>query len=176
LTRHASRWGGLVGVLAAQAVAWTGTRLSAIALPWFVLTTTGSATQTGMVVFFELAPYVVVQVLSGPIIDRVGPRRISILGDVVSMAVVVLVPLFYAVDMLPIWLLLALVALVGAFRGPSDTAKSLLIPHVTRHARVPLERGTGLAGTVEHHETGTVAGFYGILCYQMFGKLIDEIG
>ena len=47
-------WRGLAGVLAAQGLAWTGTRLSAIALPWFVLTSTGSAAQTGIVVFVEM--------------------------------------------------------------------------------------------------------------------------
>jgi MFS family permease len=68
-------WRGLAGVLA---VAWTGTRVSAIALPWFVLTATGSAVQTGIVAFVEMAPYVVCQALLGPVIDRAGPRRISI--------------------------------------------------------------------------------------------------
>ncbi|NDL56852.1 MFS transporter [Phytoactinopolyspora mesophila] len=143
------RWSGLVGVLAAQAVSWTGTRVSAIALPWFVLSTTGSAAKTGLVVFVEMMPYVLAQVLSGPIIDRVGPRRISITGDLVSMAVVGLIPLLYAVDMLHFGVLLGLVAVVGAFRGPADASKGVFIPHVTKQARVPLERGTGLTGTIE---------------------------
>ncbi|WP_129666266.1 MFS transporter [Phytoactinopolyspora endophytica] len=145
----ARSWRGLVGVLAAQAVAWTGTRLSAIALPWFVLTTTGSAAQTGVVVFVEMTPYVLIQVLSGPLIDRVGPRRISITGDLVSMGVVSLIPLLHAADLLSFGLLLPLVAVVGAFRGPADASKGVFIPAMTRAARVPLERGTGLTGTIE---------------------------
>jgi hypothetical protein len=39
----------LGGLLTAIAVSLTGTRVSAIALPWFVLVTTGSATRTGVV-------------------------------------------------------------------------------------------------------------------------------
>ena len=46
----------LGGVLAAMAVSLTGTRISVVALPWFVLVTTGSATQTGLVAFCERAP------------------------------------------------------------------------------------------------------------------------
>src|SRR4051812_28463156 len=42
---------GLVGVLSASAAALSANRLLSIALPWFVLTTTGSATKTGLVVF-----------------------------------------------------------------------------------------------------------------------------
>ena len=38
----------LGGLLVANAISLTGTRISMIALPWFVLTTTGSAAQTGL--------------------------------------------------------------------------------------------------------------------------------
>jgi MFS family permease len=143
------RWRGLVGVLTAQGLAWTGTRLSAIAIPWFVLTSTDSAALTGVVVFAEMTPYVVVQVLAGPVIDHLGPRRISIVGDLVSMLAVAAIPVLYGADLLSFGLLLPIVAVVGAFRGPSDAAKSVFIPAMTEQARIPLERGTGLAGTIE---------------------------
>ena len=55
----------LGGVLAAMVVSLTGTRISVVALPWFVLVTTGSATQTGLVAFCEMAPYVVVKAFTG---------------------------------------------------------------------------------------------------------------
>ena len=48
-----------------------------IALPWFVLTTTGSATKTGLVALAELLPLVLLKVLGGPVIDRVGARRVA---------------------------------------------------------------------------------------------------
>jgi MFS family permease len=143
------RWRGLVGVLTAQGLAWTGTRLSAIALPWFVLTSTDSAVLTGVVVFAEMAPYVVMQVLAGPVIDHLGPRRISIVGDLVSMLAVAAIPVLFAAGLLNVGLLLPIVAVIGALRGPSDAAKSVFIPTVTAEAQVPLERGTGLAGTIE---------------------------
>ena len=159
----ARRWRGLAGVLAAQGLAWTGTRLSAIALPWFVLTSTGSAAQTGIVVFAEMAPYVVVQLLSGPLIDRVGPRRISIAGDLISTAAVAMIPLLYAIGALEMWSLLPLVAVVGASRGPSDAAKGVFIPAMTEAAGVPLERGTGLAGTIERLASTVGPGVAGLL-------------
>lgn len=142
-------WRGLVGVLAAQAVAWTGTRLSALALPWFVLTTTGSATQAGLVVLAQMGPYVVVQALAGPLIDRIGPRRISVTCDLVAAGAMAMIPLMYLAGALPLWALLALIAVVGSADGPANAAKTVFIPEVTRAARVPLERGTGLSGAVE---------------------------
>jgi MFS family permease len=144
---------GLVGVLGASAAAFSANRLLSIALPWFVLSTTGSATKTGLVVFAQLGPYVVSQALAGPLIDRIGPRRISVAGDLVSMTAMTAAPLFYLTASLPLWALMALMAVVGAADGPSNAAKSVFVPSVTRAARVPLERGTGLAGAVERTAT-----------------------
>ncbi|MER6583614.1 MFS transporter [Nonomuraea sp. NPDC001023] len=139
----------MAGLLAAMAVSLTATRVSAIALPWFVLTTTGSPARTGMVAFAEMAPYVLVKALAGPLADRVGPRRISWIGDVVSAAAAGTVVLLHALDLLPLGALIALVAVVGAARGPGDLAKEIMIPEAAERGRVPLERATGLMGVTE---------------------------
>lgn len=140
---------GLVGVLGAEAASWSATRLLSIALPWFVLSTTGSASQTGLVIFCQMAPYVVCQVLSGPLIDRIGPKQVSVVGDVAAMAAMIVVPLLYVLDALPLWALMVLVAVVGAADGPSNAAKGVFVPTVTKAAQITLERATGFAGAVE---------------------------
>ena len=140
---------GLIGLLAAQAVSLTGTRMSAIAIPWFVLVSTGSATQTGLVAACEMAPYVVFKALTGPLVDRLGARRVNITGDLVSTVVVGLIPLLHVLSLLSFPLLLVLVALAGAVRGPSDSAKGVLIPDVVEQAGVPMERATGLSAMIE---------------------------
>lgn len=139
----------LAGVLGAMAVSLTGTRVSAIALPWFVLATTGSATMTGVVAFVEMTPYVLVKALAGPVIDRLGPRVVSWTTDAASAVAAGLIPLLHGLGLLPFWLLLALVALVGAVRGPGDLAKEVMVPDAADRARIPLERATGLAGVTE---------------------------
>lgn len=139
----------LIGLLAANGASLIGTRLSMIALPWLVLTTTGSATQTGIVVFCEAAPLVLSKSLCGPLIDRVGPRPVSVVADIVSALVIGTIPLLYALDRLPFWLFLVLVAAVGTARGPGDAAKQTLVPEVAQAAGTPLERATGLVGTME---------------------------
>ncbi|MBX6386304.1 MAG: MFS transporter, partial [Microbispora sp.] len=139
----------LGGLLAAMMVALTGTRVSAIALPWFVLVTTGSATQTGLVAFCEMTPYVVVKALTGPLVDRAGPRVVSWSTDAVSAAAAGAVPLLHATGLLSFPVLLALVAVIGAARGPGDLAKEVMVPEAAERARVPLERATGLSGVTE---------------------------
>ncbi|WP_214323844.1 MFS transporter [Nonomuraea sediminis] len=139
----------MAGVLAAMAVALTGTRVSAIALPWFVLTTTGSAVQTGLVAFAEMAPYVLVKALAGPLVDRVGPRRISWTADVSSATAAAAVVTLHALGLLSPGALIALVAVIGAARGPGDLAKEIMVPEAAERGRMPLERATGLMGVTE---------------------------
>lgn len=139
----------LGGVLAAMAVSLTGTRVSAVALPWFVLVTTSSATLTGVVAFAETAPYVVVKALTGPLVDRVGPRTVSWTTDLASATAVAAVPLCHALNLLSFPLLLVLVAVIGAARGPGDLAKEVMVPEAAERGRVRLERATGLSGATE---------------------------
>jgi MFS family permease len=139
----------LAGVLAAIAVSLTGTRVSAIALPWFVLSTTGSATLTGVVAFCEMTPYVLVKAFIGPFVDRLGPRTVSWTADLVSATAAGAVPLLHTLQLLAFGPLLGLIALIGAARGPGDLAKEIMVPEAAEKGRVPLERATGLSGVTE---------------------------
>jgi hypothetical protein len=76
-----SRRTPLVGWLTVETVSLTGTRVSMVAIPWFVLTTTGSATQTELVAFAEMAPYMAAKALGGPLPDRLAARRVCIAAD-----------------------------------------------------------------------------------------------
>src|SRR4051794_30432883 len=153
MTTSVGRRTPLVGYLVADAISLTGTRISMIAIPWLVLVTTGSPTKTGLVAFAELAPMVAIKAGAGPVIDRVGARRIAIGCDVTSAAVVALIPLLHVAHALTFTALLVLVAAAGALRGPGDGAKSAFIPALAEHAAVPLERVTGLAGAIERSAT-----------------------
>ncbi|MFE7573299.1 MFS transporter [Streptomyces sp. NPDC057521] len=139
----------LVGVLTAMAMSLTGTRISVVALPWFVLVTTGSAGRTGLVAFCEMAPYVVVKVFTGPLVDRTGPRAVSWTTDLASATAAAAIPVLHVLHVLSFPLLLGLVALIGAARGPGDLAKEVMVPEAAERGRVPLERATGLSGVIE---------------------------
>ncbi|MFD7134797.1 MFS transporter [Streptomyces sp. NPDC059894] len=161
---------GLIGMLAANAAALSANRVLSIALPWFVLTTTGSVGKTGLVAFCQIVPYVVAQALAGPLIDRLGPKRISVAGDLASTAAMVIAPLLYLTGNLSFGLLLALLAVVGAADGPANGAKGLFVPAATRAARVPIERGTGLSAAVERTATTIGPALAGVVV-TAFGSL-----
>ncbi|WGY02322.1 MFS transporter [Nocardioides sp. QY071] len=141
--------GALAGFLAADAISLAGTRLSQIAVPWLVLTTTGSATRTGLVAFAGLLPLVLAQALCGPWIDRTGARRVAIGFDVASGIAVAAVPIAYAAGWLHFPVLVALVAVTGALRGPSEAARHAMVPSLVRYVGLPTERVTGLVGTTD---------------------------
>lgn len=139
----------LVGLIASQAVSYTGTRIALIAIPWFVLETTGSPAYMGLVTLFEMGAYTLARLFSGPILDRVGQRAVSVRLDLAAAAALLCVPLLHAAGLLSLPLLLVLVALVGLAVGPSETAKVSLAPFVASATNTNLERVTGLTGTVD---------------------------
>jgi MFS family permease len=141
-----SKHGPLVALAVASVVSIGGTRLSTIAIPWLVLTTTGSPVLTGLVGFAEMLPYVLTKALGGPLIDRLGARRMAIWSDALSTIAVALVPVLFWMGLLSTWTLLAAVALIGVLRAPSDAAKHALVPDIARLGGVPFERVTGVMG------------------------------
>jgi MFS family permease len=143
----------LYGWLTAECVSLLGTRVSMIAIPWLVLTTTGSATRTGLVAFAEITPMVLLKAFGGPLVDRVGPRRTAIAADSLSFLVVGLIPLLHHAGSLSFPILLGLVAVAGALRGPGDAATTALIPALVERADVPYERATGLSSAIERGAT-----------------------
>lgn len=151
--REARDRGTLSRFLAAETISLAGTQLSLLALPWFVLVTTGSAARTGLIAACEMAPYVVAQTLGGPLIDRAGARRISVTSDASSAVLVGAIPLLHALGRLDFTTLAVLVAVAGALRGPGDSAKSALVPAVVARSGARVERVTGLLGAAERFAT-----------------------
>ncbi|TAU84384.1 MFS transporter [Rhizobium leguminosarum] len=162
------RGGQFLALAAAETLSLSGTRLSTIAIPWLVLSTTGSPVLTGLAAMMEMLPYVAAKALSGPLIDRVGPKRIAVVCDTASVAVVMLVPLLDWLGLLDMPLLLPVVFAMGVLRGPSDAAKQAMVPDIAELAAVPLERVTGLVGAIER--LASTAGAAGA------GALIGLIG
>ncbi|MFF0918104.1 MFS transporter [Rhizobium leguminosarum] len=160
--------GPFLALAAAETLSLSGTRLSTIAIPWLVLSTTGSPVLTGLAAMMEMLPYVAAKALSGPLIDRVGPKRIAVVSDTASVAVVMLVPLLDWLGLLDMPLLLPVVFAMGVLRGPSDAAKQAMVPDIAELAAVPLERVTGLVGAIER--LASTAGAAGA------GALIGLIG
>ena len=138
----------LIALYAANAVSRTGDVLLFLAVPWFVLQTTGSIAETGIAAFCSTASVALSAVLGSAVVDRLGYRRASVVSDIASMLGVALIPLLYATIGLPFWSLLALVFVAGLLTTPGATARDALLPDLASLAGVRLERATAAADGV----------------------------
>ncbi|MFG2296411.1 MFS transporter [Streptomyces sp. NPDC048603] len=133
----------LVTLVAVSAICSAGVAMTLIALPWFVLHTTGSGTRTGLVAAAELVGLLCSSVSAGPLLDRLPPRAVSVGADALTAAALGLVPLLHSAGVLGLPLLALLAFVTGAARGPADTGKQLLLPAAMERAGVGPERATG---------------------------------
>ena len=72
----------VVALLVAEVVSTTGSQMSAIAIPWFVLVTTDSATRMSWVAATEIAAMGIFGILSGRLATRAGARTTMLTCDV----------------------------------------------------------------------------------------------
>lgn len=128
----------------ANVISWTGNQFAFLAIPWFVLATTGSAAQTGITAFFTLAPLVIGTFFGGTLVDRTGFKAASVIADIASGITVLFIPLLFGLDLLPFWLLQVLVFLGTLLDAPGATARNALLPDLAEAAAMPLERVTSL--------------------------------
>jgi MFS family permease len=139
----------IVALLTANAISMVGNNLGIVAVPWFVLETTGSAARTGVVAFATVLPTVLAAILGGALVDRVGNKRISVLADLVSGATVACIPLLHHTIGLEFWQLVLLVFLGALLDAPGNTARMAVVPELAEIGGVSLERTNGAAQAIQ---------------------------
>ncbi|WP_329132396.1 MFS transporter [Streptomyces sp. NBC_01476] len=129
-------------LLAANVVSITGSMLTLVAVPWFVLDTTGSPARAGLVAFAGTLPVVIAALLGGPLIDRLGFTLTSVVSDAVCAVATAAVPLLHMAGGLSYGWLLALVAVNGLFHAPGETAREVLMPRLADRAGTTIQRAS----------------------------------
>jgi len=139
----------VLALLGAYAISQGGTQLTAVAIPWFVLLTTGSAARTGLVAFCELVPAIIASFFGGALVDRIGHRRSSIVADLISTLTVGAIPLLHATVGLAFWQLLVLVFCGSLCNVAGSTARAALLPDLVALAGMPIERATSATQAIQ---------------------------
>jgi len=145
-----------VGALVlAETVSMIGTRMTYLALPWFVLVTTGSPGKMSLVLAAEILPMAVLGIPSGAAVQRLGSRTTMLAADVLRAPVLASVPLLHSAGGLTFPLLLGIVALLGCFAPPYFAAQRTILPELVgederrmSQANSAIEGGTALAALV----------------------------
>jgi MFS family permease len=120
-----------------QTVSRLGDALYQLALSWWVLEKTGSATTMGMVLVFSFAPSILLAILGGVIVDRLPRFRIMLVSDLVRGLIVALVAVLAFYDRLEVWhiyIASLLFGIVDAFFFPAYTAA---VPEIVEKEMLP---------------------------------------
>ena len=120
----------LAGLVAAELVSLTGSAMTFVALPWFVLETTGSTAKMSWVLAAELLPVVIVGIPAGSAIVRLGAKRTMLISDAFRGPLLVVIPILHRSGHLTFPLLLAVTFAIGVFTAPC----MLIVPRLSMPA------------------------------------------
>lgn len=137
---QAVRQSPLVAVLAARAISETGTMLSGVALPLFVLALTGSTAQLALITAVQAVPLALAGLAGGPVVDSLGSKRVSVLADLLALLAFGCIPLLYMLGWLPFPVLTLLVLAGCSAEALGMTARASLTPELAQQAGWSLER------------------------------------
>jgi predicted MFS family arabinose efflux permease len=155
-------------LIAAEVISVLGTRMTYLALPWFVLVTTGSPGKMTLVLAAEIAPMVILGIPSGILVERIGARNTMLIADFARAPILASIPLLHALDLLSFPLLLGLVALLGSFMPPYFASQRTILPELVGENERLMSQGNSLI------EGG--AAFAALIGPALAGLLIPFIG
>src|SRR5436305_4305248 len=120
----------ILGLITAELVSLTGSSMTFVALPWFVLITTGSTARMGWVLAAELVPVGVLGIPSGAVIGRLGAKRTMNISDAARAPLMALIPILHWTGHLTFPALLAITFAMGCFLAPYYASSRLILPEV----------------------------------------------
>ncbi len=140
----------ILALFAADTISVVGNAIALVAIPWFVLQSTGSAALTGVAAFFTWLPVAISAFFGGPLVDRLGFRRTSVAADLASAGAVAAIPALELAGGIELWQLFALVFLGALLDAPGTTARRALIPDLAQLAQMRLERATSVTQIIRN--------------------------
>jgi predicted MFS family arabinose efflux permease len=152
----------------AEIISVLGTRMTYLALPWFVLVTTGSPGKMTLVLAVEIAPVAILGIPSGALVQRIGARNTMLVSDFVRAPLLASIPLLHAAGALSFGLLLGIVFLLGCFMAPYFASQRTILPELVGEDERAMSQGNSLI------EGGTA--FAALIGPALAGLLIPFIG
>jgi DHA3 family tetracycline resistance protein-like MFS transporter len=120
------------------ALLWTGQTTSRlgdslyrIALAWWVLEKTGSATAMGTVLVFSQIPMLIFLLIGGVVVDRLPRLRVMFASDILSGLVITFVAVFSWLDLLQVWHIYIASMIFGFVEAFFFPAYQAVIPQIT---------------------------------------------
>lgn len=118
-------------------ISWTGDQFYLLALPWLVLSLTGSSLALGTIAMVAAIPRAVFMLLGGAASDRVSPRRVLMFTAVARALIVTAVAVLLLLRTLQLWELYLLALGFGVADAFSYPAGSALLPAIVAPEQLP---------------------------------------
>jgi predicted MFS family arabinose efflux permease len=120
----------LRALLAAEVVSTTGAQMTWVALPWFVLTTTGSATRMSLVLAAEAVGVALAGLLAVRLLNGIGARRTMLVCDAARGPLMLVIPVLHWAGGLSFAVLATVAFGVGALTAPHFAAQRIIVPEL----------------------------------------------
>jgi MFS family permease len=133
----------IAALLVAEVLSTTGSQMTWLALPWFVLITSGSK-QMAFVVAAEAAGYALFGIPSGSLLQRLGPQRTMRLCDAARAPLMLLVPVLHWTGDLTLPILVVLAFALGVFGTPYSAAQRVVVADILDEDEASVERANAL--------------------------------
>jgi len=133
----------LVALLVAEVLSTTGSQMTWLALPWFVLVTSGSK-QMALVIAAEAGGYALFGIPSGSLLERLGPQRTMRLCDAVRAPLMVLVPVLHWRGDLTLPILIGIAFALGVAGTPYGAAQRIVVAEILDEDEASVERANAL--------------------------------
>jgi predicted MFS family arabinose efflux permease len=117
-------------LLTAEVISTTGAQMTWVALPWFVLVTTGSATRMSLVMGAELLGLALLGLPGGRVLGRLGARRTMICCDAARAPIMLVIPVLHWSGELSFAVLAVVAFALGAFSAPYFAAQKVIVPEL----------------------------------------------
>jgi predicted MFS family arabinose efflux permease len=139
----------LLTILSAQSASTYANQVIGLAVPWLVITRTGSAASAGTIAFAMGIAALVGTLAGGVVTDRIGGRRVSILADGLSLLSAMALAVALWSDHFSVWFVAVTQVLGVFFDGPGSIAKVSTVPEAAEEEAVPIARAMGLTQTLQ---------------------------
>jgi predicted MFS family arabinose efflux permease len=138
----------MLALVTAEAISSLGSLMTIVALPWFVLTTSGSPEQMGLVLAAEAAPLALLGIPTGRLAGRLGARRTLLVCDALWVPVVAAIPLLHYAGALSFSLLLGLAFLSGVPWAARYGSQNALLPEIVGEDTARLSQANAVFQTL----------------------------
>src|SRR5688572_2536376 len=126
--RLLSRYPAFGRLWTGRSVSLFGDAFTVIALPWFVLQVTESATATAGILLSLQLPAILTSMAIGSLIDRFQPRAIITIDNGLRTLIIGMIPILHWFGLLELWLLFLLTFLAGMLVPATEVGSRSVLP------------------------------------------------